>query len=179
MYKMKIKLSNNEFANIDIEKPELIYGATAVVSNELDSSLTVLNPVTNKTMPIININEETGYNDVTITDVSKIKVVNHFYAGYKGVNRNAYLSIVFGKLNTDSHEKIDEKEQAKHQVVWIKKENLKDYVNNELNVYALNILNSIDKKDIYTGDGVMITDDENNSLSNIEVRNRIIDKYCN
>lgn len=274
MYKIKTKLSNNEIVNINIERPELIYGATAIVSNVLDTNLKGINPLTKEEIPIINVEEsvdrfliplhnekdykialkkdipmiqavapyflgdneetpkkeiktqlrysvvavikneetneylcedakgrscrsfvmggvedgetpsqaalreiyeETGYKDITITKVSNIKVINHFYAGYKGVNRYAYLSIVFGKLNTDSNARIKKEEEAKHEVCWIKKANLKSFVNNKLNIYATNL---IDADDVYTGEGIMITNDENNGLDNIEVRNKIISRYC-
>lgn len=41
------------------------------------------------------VKEETGYNDVKVTGVSNFVLHNHFYAGYKGVNRYAHLYIVY------------------------------------------------------------------------------------
>ena len=47
---------------------------------------------------IREIKEETGYIDVTINRTSIFQLHNHFYAGYKGVNRYAHLYVVFGIL---------------------------------------------------------------------------------
>ncbi len=49
---------------------------------------------------IREVREETGYNDINVEFVSNYKVVRHFYADYKGVNRYAHLNIIFATLNT-------------------------------------------------------------------------------
>lgn len=121
--------------------------------------------------------EETGYNDISIDFVSNFKVVNHFYAGYKGVNRYAYLNFVYGCLNSDSHKKITDEENAKHTVKWVKKEDLKRFINIDLNKMALDILLNGEKA--FTKDGVMMTNDYNNEKSSKEVREDIINKYLN
>lgn len=119
--------------------------------------------------------EETGYSDVFVDFVSNFKVVNHFYAGYKGVNRYAYLNFVYGHLNSDKHDKITDEENAKHVVKWIKKDALKDFININLNKMALDILLNGEKA--FTGDGVMMTNDYNNEKSSKEVRKDIINRY--
>lgn len=119
--------------------------------------------------------EETGYSDISIDFVSNFKVVNHFYAGYKGVNRYAYLNFVYGHLNSDNHKEITEEENAKHIVKWIKKEDLKDFININLNKMALDILLNGEKA--FTKDGVMMTNDYNNEKSSKEVRENIIKEY--
>ena len=119
--------------------------------------------------------EETGYSDISIDFVSNFKVVNHFYAGYKGVNRYAYLNFVYGHLNSDNHKEITDEENAKHIVKWIKKEDLKDFININLNKMALDILLNGEKA--FTKDGVMMTNDYNNEKSSKEVRENIIKEY--
>lgn len=272
-YYFKLKTSANEEIKIGITKPELIYGATAIIINK-NINGTVKNPITGETMEILyrkvkenrffvpshnNLDykfaikhgkkikqvvapyfygkaeekprkdietqirysvvsiikhntedkylcedakgrncrsfvmggiednetaiqaairetyEETGYKDLTIDFVSNFKVINHFYAGYKGVNRYAYLNFVYGHLNSDINEEITNEEKRKHTVKWINKEDLKDFINIDLNKMALDILLNGEKA--YTKDGIMITNDENNGKSNVEVRKIIIDKY--
>ncbi|MCI5984427.1 MAG: NUDIX domain-containing protein [Firmicutes bacterium] len=119
--------------------------------------------------------EETGYSDISIDFVSNFKVVNHFYASYKGVNRYAYLNFVYGHLNSDNHKEITDEENAKHIVKWIKKEDLKDFININLNKMALDILLNGEKA--FTKDGVMMTNDYNNEKSSKEVRESIIKEY--
>lgn len=84
--------------------------------------------------------EETGYKDLTIDFVSNFKVINHFYAGYKGVNRYAYLNFVYGHLNSDTNEEISNEEKNKHTIKWINKDELKDFINIDLNKMALDFL---------------------------------------
>ena len=124
---------------------------------------------------IREVYEETGYSDVCIDYVSDFRVVNHFYAGYKGVNRYAYLNFVYGHLNSSKHNDITDEENAKHVVKWIKKNNLKDFINIDLNKMALDIL--LNGERAYTSNGVMITDDYNNEKNSLEVREDIINKY--
>lgn len=83
------------------------------------------------------IREETGYIDVSINKVSDISVYNHFYAGYKGVNRYAILDIVFGKLLSEKREKMSEEESNKHIVKWINKNELESFINIDNNLYVL------------------------------------------
>lgn len=274
-YSLLVELSNGKKIKVYIEKPELIYGATAIVSNLVDENVFGINPVTNEVLKIFNLNEdenrffipshiqkdyeyakkhglalkqvvapyfygkgdeepqkdkktqerhsvvaviknnkedtylcedakgrncksfvmggieqgetvkkaalrevyeETGYKNVIIDSVCNFKVVNHFYAGYKGVNRYAYLNIVYGRLIDDEKEEITDLEKVKHDVIWVKRENLKDFINIDLNKYALDIL--LNKESAYELDGIMITNDYNNGKKNIEVRKDIINKYC-
>lgn len=83
------------------------------------------------------VREETGYTDVSIDKVSDISIYNHFYAGYKGVNRYAILDILFGKLLSEKHEKMSEEESNKHTVKWIKKEDLENFISIDNNLYVL------------------------------------------
>lgn len=275
-YSILVNLNNGEKVEVFIEKPELIYGATAIVSSEIKENLIGINPVTHETLKIINLNEEknrffvpshiqkdyvyakennlelkqaiapyfygkddeeprsdketqerhsvvvvikdindnkylcedakgrncksfvmggiekgetieeaslrevyeeTGYKNIKIDNVCNFKVVNHFYAGYKGVNRYAYLNIVYGRLIDDEKQEIVAEEKAKHTVVWIEKDKLRDFINIELNKYALDIL--LNGESAYENDGVMITSDYNNGKKSLEVREDIINKYCN
>lgn len=273
-YSVLVDLSNGKKIKVFIEKPELIYGATALVSSEVDSNIVGINPITKETLKIINLNEdknrffipshiqkdyeyakqnnlelkqvvapyfygealeeprndketqkrysivaviknsdddtylcedakgrdcksfvmggieegetieeaalreiyeETGYKNVKIDYICNFKVVNHFYAGYKGVNRYAYLNILYGSLIDNKKDEIVDSEKAKHNVVWIKKEKLEEFINNPLNKYALDIL--LNGESAYQDDGVMITNDYNDKKNNIKVREDIVSKY--
>lgn len=273
-YKINVNLSNNEIILVGIDRPELIYGATAIILNKEFKGYAI-NPVTNEKMEIIldkdeenrffipshieidynyakkhNLNlkqvvapyfygkeeespredkdtqirysvvgiiknsldntylcedakgrncksfvmggiekdespveaclrevyEETGYKNVAIDFISDFAVVNHFYAGYKGVNRYAYLNFVYGHLINNEHSKITDEENAKHVVKWVKKDKLNDFLNIDLNKMALDIL--LNGQHAYTKDGIMLTNDENNGKLSSEVRKIIIDKYC-
>ncbi len=104
---------------------------------------------------IREIKEETGYVDVSIDYKSPVKIINHFYAGYKGdFNRLSTLYIVFGKLNSEKNIGISEKENSKHTVKWIDKSKLNEFLSLDHNKYVLKLL--LDKNVTYTGKGVRI-----------------------
>lgn len=277
MNKIEISLSNGEKVKIEMERPELVYGATAIMlKSKKDKDIFAINPLTNEKMQIIKgqqekiivplhneedykvakeynlpyklavmpyftgeregiirvdkpttrrhsivaiiknvdtdeylcedarngqcrsfvqggiengetieqatlreIKEETGYVDVTIEHIYEIPLINHFYAAYKGenaTNRFAKLEIVFGKLNSDKHIETTEVEKEKQKVLWVKKENLNEFININHNRFALNVL--LNDTKVFTGEGVMSTNDENNEKKSIDVRKIIADKYC-
>lgn len=274
-YHMAVKLNNKKILKVKIDRPELIYGATKVVSNKVDKGVFGYNPVTNEVLDIVDLGEkedrffipshiqkdyetaiknnwdlhqvvapyflgkgdetpietintqirysvvaviknalndtylceaakgrncksfvmggieegetseeaairetveETGYDDIKIDKVCNFVVINHFYAEYKNVNRYAYLNIVFGRLNSNIKTKITEQENAKHEVLWIEKNKLKEFINIPLNKYVLDILLNGEKA--FTDKGIMITLDENNGKMSETVRSDIINRYC-
>lgn len=275
MYKIKADLSNGETIYIVIERPELIYGATAVMLKEnVGKDIFAINPITKKSMDIIlgeenrfiipmhnkkdydmaiekglefklavmpyfkgengeavkeelptryrhsviaviknpktdkylcedardglcrsfvlggmeegetiedaairEVNEETGYKNVKINSVSKISVINHFFAGYKGnFNRFSKLEIVFGELIDEEQNEISEEEKKKHIVKWLTLEELKKFINVSHNLFALEILENGERP--YEGEGIMNTQDENNYKTSEQARKTIIEKYC-
>lgn len=122
--------------------------------------------------------EETGYKDVVIEKINEIPVINHFFAAYKGnnsTNRFAKLEIVYGKIKSLEREEISEEEKLKHKVKWIPKEELREFININHNLYALNTFLRDDN--VFEGDGIIISNDENNEKKSLEVREDIIKRY--
>lgn len=117
------------------------------------------------------VREETGYIDVEITYHSPFRLINHFYAGYKGVNRYATLDILFGEINSDKNIGISENESNKHVVKWIPKEELSDFISVNNNKFALDILLNGEKA--YTGDGIMINSGKFNGMKSEKAKNEI------
>ena len=102
---------------------------------------------------IREVKEETGYIDVKIESKSPVKIINHFYAGYKGdFNRLSTLYIVFGKLNSEKNVGISENENAKHNVKWIYESELMEFLSLEHNKYAFEL--ATDKNATFTGKGI-------------------------
>ena len=121
------------------------------------------------------IKEETGYNDVIIEYVSPITLINHFYAGYKGVNRYATLDIVLGKLNTESNIGISEEDKKKHIVKWIKKDDLKNFLTVNNNIYACDIILNGDKA--FTGEGIMINSEKLDDMTTEDAKKVVLNKF--
>lgn len=107
--------------------------------------------------------EETGYTDITIDSTYPIMLLNHFYADYKGVNRHSTLHIVFGHLNSDTHQTLSSKESKEHAVKWIVKSKLRNFLSVKNNLFALKILEKGTKA--YTGQGLMINSGKLTGLS--------------
>lgn len=113
--------------------------------------------------------EETGYKNIQIDRVSNISLYNHFYAGYKGVNRYAVLDVVFGTLLDDESVCLSEEESEKHIVKWIPKEELSNFININNNIYVLNELMDGNKAYIKE-EGKMINSYELNRKDILEAR---------
>ena len=120
---------------------------------------------------IREIKEETGYVDIKINRTSIFQLHNHFYAAYKGVNRYAYLYVVIGSLNSEERKNISDEELAKQKTVWIKREDLKDFLSVNNNLFVNDYL--LDKDCAYEGDGVMINSGKFNGRLRSEGRNKI------
>ncbi|MBE5821483.1 MAG: NUDIX domain-containing protein [Clostridiales bacterium] len=123
---------------------------------------------------IREVKEETGYTDLEITYKSPISLINHFYAGYKGVNRYAKLDIVFGRLRTDKNIGISQNEAKKHIVKWVEKYELNEFISVDNNKYALDILLNGDKP--YIKDGIVINSNNLNDMPSEKARKVIGDK---
>ncbi len=103
---------------------------------------------------IRKVKEETGYIDIKINRKSIFELHNHFYAAYKGVNRYATLNVIFGILKSKKRERVSEDEFNKQKAVWVKKENLKNFLTVNNNVFVNEYL--LDGDCAYEGDGIMI-----------------------
>ena len=114
------------------------------------------------------VKEETGYIDITIKRKSIFALHNHFYAAYKGVNRYAILYVIFGTLNSKNREKISDEESNKQRTVWIKRENLKDFLTVNNNLFVSNFL--LDGDCAYEGDGIMINSEKFNGKLRSEIK---------
>lgn len=118
--------------------------------------------------------EETGYDNVQIDFVSNFRLINHFYAEYKNVNRYAFLSIVFGKLTDEHNVGISDVESKKHVVKWIKKDELKDFLTLTHNKLGLKML--LYGEDAFIGKGKMINCGEYDGKDSLEFRKELLNK---
>lgn len=83
---------------------------------------------------------------------------------------------MYGRLNSLDREEVSDEEKLKHTVRWVSKSDLKDFININHNLYALDTL--LSKTNIFEGDGIIVSKDENNEKKSQEVRKIIIDNYC-
>ena len=123
---------------------------------------------------IREVKEETGYVDIEINRKSIFELHNHFYAAYKGVNRYAILYVIFGTLKSKKREKISEEEFNKQKAIWIKRENLQNFLTVNNNIFVNNYL--LDGDSAYEGDGMMINSGKFNGKLRSEVQNKLCQK---
>lgn len=70
---------------------------------------------------------------------------------------------------------ISDEEKLKHTVKWVSKKELKDFININHNLYALNTI--LSKINVFEGEGIIISKDENNEKTSKEARKMIIDNF--
>ncbi len=81
------------------------------------------------------VEEETGYSDLKfLTEIGKTRAA--FYASNKGVNRISNATAFLFELVSDTRRIIDKKEKNEHQVIWIPKDKVADYLNIENHQYV-------------------------------------------
>lgn len=118
--------------------------------------------------------EETGYIDVKINFTSNYRVIRHFYADYKGVNRYAYLNILFLSLNSEKREEMSENEKTKHIPIWIEKDKVRNFITIDNNKYAFDMYLNGEKP--YLDNGNIIIEGEYEGMTDIEARDIISKK---
>lgn len=186
------KGSGEESLNPDVET-KFRTSVIAVIKNEEDNTYLCVDALkrncksfvlggieegeTPEEAAVREVEEETGYVDITINRKSIFELHNHFYATYKGVNRYAILYVIFGILNSKKREKVSDDEYNKQRAVWINKANLKGFLTVNNNVFVNNYL--LEGDCAYEGNGVMINSGRFNGKLRSEVKNKLCQKNNN
>ncbi len=109
------------------------------------------------------IREETGYKNVRLASDPNLTINVFFYHRQKKENRWAHFHYLFFDLINESRDPINPSELAKHEFVWKKKSELKNFFTVFEGEFIANIL---DKPDYaYTGDGTLINSGDYNDMS--------------
>ena len=82
---------------------------------------------------------------------------------------------MYGVLDNLDKDEISDEEKLKHTVKWVSKKELKDFININHNLYALNTI--LSKINVFEGEGIIISKDENNEKTSKEARKMIIDNF--
>ncbi|MFP4539776.1 MAG: class I tRNA ligase family protein, partial [Candidatus Paceibacterota bacterium] len=116
--------------------------------------------------------EETGFVDLELKKITPFYVEAHYHAAHKGENRKAYTKAVHFELKSKKQKKISEEEKAKHDIEWLRLEEVSDTLTcAELDIW----LDWLKKGDdlAYTGDGVLENSGEFSGLSNEDAKEAI------
>lgn len=120
--------------------------------------------------------EETGYKNVVLDETCPIVLHNHFYADYKGVNRYAYLSIVFAHLENLERVERSEDEKKKADVMWIDKDKLLDFLTVKNNIFACKIL--LQGLTAFETEGKMTNSYDLDGLNRAQAKIKINEIWC-
>ncbi len=112
------------------------------------------------------LQEETGYKNIRIDKIFNFESHSSFYAAHKGVNRYQEAVYVLAKLEDEESNEIIAEEKDKHDLVWIKKDELGKFINIATYKYMVDLI--VNGEKAYTGEGVMINSGILNDINNKE-----------
>lgn len=120
------------------------------------------------------IAEETGYTDLTrVGNLGQSQ--SNFYASHKGVNRIANNTLFLFELASDAQEKVSEEEEAKHDRVWLSREEIEQVgmQHSEFDIIWRRVLAR--GLDAYTDDGILINSGAFSGKKNTEAAFDIVE----
>ncbi|HVU80144.1 MAG TPA: leucine--tRNA ligase [Candidatus Paceibacterota bacterium] len=120
------------------------------------------------------IREETGYKNVRLVSDPKWVINTLFYQRQKKQNRWARFHYLYFELENEERDPIDPAELEKHEFVWKKKEELKDFFTVFEGEFILNLLDDPDY--IHTGSGVLGNSGEFDGIDSEAAKKKIVEK---
>jgi leucyl-tRNA synthetase len=119
----------------------------------------------------MEVREETGY-----TDLKFIKELGQyhskFYHNPKKVNRFAHFHAMYFELQSDTREETVEEEKEKHDVHWIDRTKVADFIHDEAASYAWKLF--INPESVYTGEGIVKNSSKFSGIESQEAKDKII-----
>lgn len=121
------------------------------------------------------VREETGYKNLKHISRPELSINTFFYHRVKQQNRWAHFRYVFFELENEEQDTVDEKESALHEIVWKKREELKDFFTVFEGDFVVDHLDG--KPFYYPGDGILVNSGEFSTKNNREVIKEIV-AFC-
>ena len=123
------------------------------------------------TTAIREIQEETGYKNIKfIRNIGHETHANHF-APHKDINRYSFCNTLYFELINEEQNIIEESEKNKHNVVWVERNKMCEFLNLKNNSYIWNIFQNGDCA--YTGDGKLINSAQFDNRNSVEIKKDI------
>ncbi|HEU0081065.1 MAG TPA: class I tRNA ligase family protein [Candidatus Paceibacterota bacterium] len=119
------------------------------------------------------VREETGYKNLKHVRTSDLAINTYFYHRVKKQNRHAHFKFVFFDLMDDERAPVDENESAVHEVVWKKKEELKDFFTVFEGSFVLNILDGDDY--VHVEPGILSRSGAFDGMDSVDAMRKITD----
>jgi len=117
------------------------------------------------------IEEETGYKNVKFIKRLGGTIHAQFYQAIKKENRQAHFQPLYFELENDEKVNTSEEERAIHEVKWIDKHEVENF----LNVLDMKIIwNRLNDIATYDGNGFMVNSEKYNGMDNLEFQKEIV-----
>lgn len=114
--------------------------------------------------------EETGYTDLKLVRTFN-KFHSKFFHGPKNENRFGHFHPFYFELQSEAQETVDDAEKAKHEPLWLTREECLKHMTVESNRYFLGLIDG--SGDLYGGDGILVNSGEFTGLENEEAKAKI------
>ena len=118
------------------------------------------------------IREETGYKNLKHIERPEVMINTFFYHRVKKQNRWAHFHYVFFELENEERDLVDEKEAALHEVVWKKRDELKDFFTVFEGDFTRNLLDNNDF--VWTEPGILTNSDQFNGQESEKAKDEIV-----
>ncbi|MDH4330575.1 MAG: class I tRNA ligase family protein [Candidatus Moranbacteria bacterium] len=117
--------------------------------------------------------EESGYKNMKVIGTVGQEIHSNFYAAHKQVNRNPVMrNCVYIELQDGERGELEEEHTKHHDGVWVKKDEVQDFLNlSEPKIY-FDILQNGEKA--FTEDGTLIDSGEFSGLKSEEAREKMV-----
>lgn len=117
------------------------------------------------------VHEETGYKNLKMVGASYEAIHSLFYHRVKNQNRWARFQYVFFELENEEKDEIKEEEKIVHDVVWIKKEELKNFFSVIEGEYIVDFIENPEK--CFVDDGVVYNSGKYDWMDSAEAREKM------
>ncbi len=118
------------------------------------------------------IREETGYKNLKHVERPEISINTLFYHRQKDLNRWAHFTYVFFDLENEEREPVSGEEEAKHEFVWKKKGELKDFFTVIEGSYIVDLLDGAES--LHTEPGILAHSGEFTGMESEEAKWAIV-----
>lgn len=120
--------------------------------------------------------EETGYSDVSVTEVMPAAVTYYYVSPFDGEHRRAIKYIVKLELNSEEHTGVvgtEVYEKENYLVAWLTKDELLARISEMTDQWAA-ITDLVFNEPVYHGEGVLIDSGEYSNLTTSDAREKIV-----
>lgn len=121
------------------------------------------------------IREETGYKNLRHVEVPQMTINTKFYHRVKKENRWAHFHFVFLEIENDERDPVEEGEAALHEVLWLKKGELRQFFTVFEGEYVADFIENGFRP--FTGTGILVNSGEYDGQESSEARSLMAERY--